>query len=152
GNPTLAAIGKVVQALDATVVKTKLQALLRDCLLKEADLHRFIRESYEVDRRLEPEALMRSLARSTQVFGKMLEKLADTHRVRKKELEYIARLGLIFWGLVEVAVPGSFANLLVRHWISVLYLCEALLIAGGLMVYKPVLSFGLAALATTLLF
>ena len=120
--------------------------------LKEADLHRFIRESYEVDRRLEPESVMRSLARSTQVFGKMLEKLATSHRVRKKELEYIARLGLVFWGLVEVAVPGSFANLLVRHWISVLYLCEVLLIAGGLMVYKPVLIFGLGALATTLLF
>jgi len=35
----------------------------------------------------------------------------------------------MFWGLVEVAVPGSILNLLMMHWLKVLYVLEVVLIA-----------------------
>ena len=44
---------------------------------------------------------------------------------------WLSRLARTFWRLVEVAVPNTLANIVVRHWLNLLYLFEVLLIVGG---------------------
>lgn len=103
---------------------------------------------YEVDRGLDPQAAVQLLARITKVTGRMLETLAEKHRVESKRVAWVTRLGQVFWSLVEVAVPGSFWNLVVRHWLTLLYLFSALLIVGGaLSGFREVQHFGMVALA-----
>jgi patatin-related protein len=105
---------------------------------------------YEVDRRLDPQAMARLAGRATRVFGRVLESLAEKHRVGGSRVAWVTRLGQVFWGLVEVAVPGSFWNLFFLHWIKLLYAFEAFLIVGGLLLADgAVQRFGLVTLAVT---
>jgi hypothetical protein len=68
-----------------------------------------------------------------------------------KNLAWIARLGKIFWSLIEVAVPNSILHLLFNHWLKLLYLFEALLLIGGTVLVRPTIQqFGLLAFALTL--
>lgn len=127
----------------------ELKKILDSCVSEE-DLLTYLRDEYEVNRALEPQGTVRLFARSTRVIGRMLEVLAEKNRVDSKRITWVTRLGQVFWGLVEVAVPGSFANLFVKHWIKLLYAFEAFLILGGiLLVNTGVQNFGLLALAVT---
>jgi hypothetical protein len=49
----------------------------------------------------------------------MFEDMANEHNLEGKRLAWISRLGQVFWGLVEVAVPGSLLNLLFFHWLKI---------------------------------
>jgi hypothetical protein len=103
-----------------------------------------------VNRDLDPKLMLRSIARSTQVIGKMFEDIANQHQLEGKRLAWIARLGQLFWGLVEVAVPGSLLNLLFRHWLKLLYAFELLLIGGSILFGdKDINSFGWKAFGVT---
>jgi hypothetical protein len=57
----------------------------------------------------------------------------------------------VFWGLVEVAVPGSLLNLLFFHWLKILYAFEVFLIVGAILLNadKAVTNFGWSALGIT---
>lgn len=67
-----------------------------------------------------------------------------------KRLTWIARLGKLFWGLVEVAVPQSIPNLMLCHWLKLLYLFEVIIIVGGILLARPGASqFGWTALGIT---
>jgi len=48
-------------------------------------------------------------------------------------LAWIARLGQLFWGLVEVAVPNSLMHLFFRHWLKVVYVFEAFLLVTSIL-------------------
>ena len=61
----------------------------------------------------------------------MLEGLSSSRNVSTKPSLWIARLGRIFWALVEVAVPRSFPELLFRHLLKLIYFLEALMIVGS---------------------
>jgi hypothetical protein len=92
------------------------------------------------------------MSRSTQVIGKMFEDMADRHQMEGKRLAWIARLGQLFWGLVEVAVPGSMLNLLFYHWLKIIYAFEVFLIVGSILVNASpdVTKFGWTILALTI--
>jgi patatin-related protein len=123
-----------------------LQSSLRGLLSRDT-FFRFFRERYEVNRGLNPRAALRTLARSTIVIGRMLENIAQEYRLEGRAGAWIARLGRTFWGLVEVAVPGSMAALLFRHWLTLFYLFALLMIAGGTLFLNPqVQQFGLLTL------
>jgi len=80
----------------------------------------------------------------------MLEALSSRRRVNSKYAAWIARLGQIFWALVEVAVPRSVPNLIFRHWLKLVYFLEALLIAlSTLLLSSEVQRFALTAFAVT---
>lgn len=109
-----------------------LQAALRSSLEPET-LHEFFRSGYRVNLHLDPQPAVRNLARSTRVVGGMLEGMAAAYRVDRRPFAWVTRLGRVFWGLVEVAVPGSFWNLLFRHWLKLLYFFGVLMVAAGVL-------------------
>jgi patatin-related protein len=122
-------------------------------LLSDEQLRKFFKDSYEVNREMNPEGAVRVLSRSTRVVGKMLEDISNQYQVNGKAAAWLTRLGSVFWGVVEVAVPRSLPNLIFRYWVKLLYLFEALLIVGGLLFVVPeVQRLGFIALGITLVF
>jgi patatin-related protein len=132
GQPIVEAISKVTGALDAAPVKTGLEAVMRTSLSNNKLLD-FVRTGYEVNRKLDPQALLESISRSTQIIGKLFEDIANQNHLDGKSLAWIARLGQIFWGLVEVAVPNSLRHLLLHRWLQVIYVFEFFTIVAGLL-------------------
>ena len=126
------ALQSAVGPLKAPKVKQKLATAMRACL-EDDMLLGFIKEHYQVNRELEPKALLRSIARATQVTGKIFDDIAKARHYDSKAIQWIARAGQLFWGLVEVAVPGSLANLLMFHWLRLLYVLEILMAIGGVL-------------------
>lgn len=136
---------RLKEVLDALVGHDEADAPGGDRLLK------YFKEGYEIDRRLDPQVTVQLLARSTRVFGRMLEGLAEKSGADRKRVAWVTRLTQVFWGFVEVAVPGSFANLLARHLLKLLYAFEVFLILGGTLLANPDMQeLGLKALAITL--
>lgn len=88
-------------------------------------------DTFPVRSRLDPESTIKTAARATTVIGKMLEGLSSSRNVSTKPSLWIARLGQIFWALVEVAVPRSFPELFFRHLLKLIYFLEALMIVGS---------------------
>lgn len=150
GLSTKTAVAQVTQHLTDETLRTRLSSVMRAGLENETLLS-FIKSSYEVNRDLDPKIVLRSVARSTQVIGNMFEDMANQHQLEGKRLAWIARLGQFFWGLVEVAVPGSLANLLFFHWLKILYAFELFLIVGSILLNtdKSVTNFGWTALGLT---
>src|SRR5206468_11777493 len=121
-----------IRPLRDETLKTRLTTVMRAGLENETLLD-FIRSNYEVNRELDPKVMLRSISRSTQVIGKMFEDMANQHNLEGKRLAWIARLGQLFWGLVEVAVPGSILHLFFFHWLKILYAFEVFLIVGAIL-------------------
>jgi patatin-related protein len=131
-------------------IGSALEPALRS-LLSDEQLRKFFKKSYEVDREMNPKGAVHALSRSTWVVGKMLEDISNQYQVDGKSAAWITRLGTVFWGMVEVAVPRSLPNLIFRHWVKLLYLFEFLLIVGGLLFVAPqVQRLGFIALGITL--
>src|ERR1044072_4613070 len=106
---------------------------------------------FEVDRSLDTETMVKMKARTTAVFGRILEALSEKHSLNgTKGATWVTRLGRVFWGLVEVAVPGSFRNRLFRHWVKLPYLLSALLLVlGTLLLNGQMQLFAVVTLALT---
>jgi patatin-related protein len=119
-------------------------------LIKPGQLRDFYEENFRKQSRVEPESALRSAARATTVTGKILDSLSRSRGVNSKYSVWIVRLGQIFWGLVEVAVPRSFPDLMFRHWLKLVYFLEVLLIAGStLLLAKEVQQFAITAFGIT---
>ena len=110
-------------------ISPALQAMLRSNLSPDR-LLAFYRNSYAVNPELNPKRAVQALARAARVVGEMLEQLSEDTNVGASPTTWFSRIARTFWGLVEVAVPGSLPNLVVRHWLSLLYLFDLLLIIG----------------------
>jgi len=127
------------------VLEQKLNSLISAPKLRE-----FYVRSFPTRSKVDPENTLRSIARATNVIGKILEALSAKRKVDTKYALWIARLGQVFWALVEVAVPQSFANLFFRHWLKLVYFMEVLLIAGGTLLAQPQMQqFGVTAFGIT---
>lgn len=143
------AVDKLVQQLTADKIKTPLSNALTTCLEPDQVCDE-VTGYYEVDRRLEPQPTLRLISRSTQVVGKILEGISKKSGQEESRLNWISKLGRIFWGLIEVAVPNSTFNLLFFYWLQLLYLFEVILIVGGtLLVVSQVQQFGIVAFVLT---
>jgi patatin-related protein len=128
-----------------------MESALRQCLRTPEDLRRYYKEKYEVDRHLDPENMVRLISRGTAITGNMLEGLADKYRSQrgKRMAHWIAGTGAIFWDVISVAVPQSLGNLFYRHWLSVLYVFDAIMILAGAFLDKDMNAFGWKALGVT---
>src|SRR6185503_19528818 len=85
-----------------------------------------------------------------QIIGKVFESVANENQYDGKSLRWIARLGQLFWGLVEVAVPNSIKNMLWDHWLSVVYAFEFFTILAGIVLSSQgAQRFGWTALGIT---
>lgn len=108
-------------------LKAKLDAKIDDQLLRRHYIKVFDEHS-----RPNPQSTLRTVARATTITGKIFEKLADDYvSSGKRVAAWITRVGLILWGLVELATPKSIWNLLFRYWLQLLYLVELVLIAAS---------------------
>jgi patatin-related protein len=106
-------------------------------LIDEQALRQHYLDTFPTKSRLEPEPTLKLAARATTVVGKMLTALSDSRNVKSTSVAWIARFGQIFTSLVEVSVPRSIPNLLLRHWLKLLYAFEAFLIVGATILTKP---------------
>ena len=132
GDRNEQALRELVQPPPGARHSAQFQALLRGHLSGER-LWEFFRSRYEVNRALNSKTAVRTLARSTEVVGRVMEQIANEYRVSGRPAAWVARLGRAFWGLVEVAVPRSMPSLLFNHWLRLLYLFELLLVVGGIL-------------------
>lgn len=143
------AIDKILAGLDEGVVKQGLNQALQGCLNPD-EVCAVVRDRYEVNRKLEPQPFLKAASRSTQVTGKVLESISEKYGQSGSRLNWIAKLGQIFWGLVEVAAPNSAWNLLFVYWLQLVYLFEVIMIVGGtLLVVPQVQQFGIVAFVLT---
>ena len=100
-------------------------------------------ENFKRARQFNTQDVVTDAARASKVFGKMLEGYVKLHQVDNKRVVWVTRLAQLFWGLVQVAIPGSIANLVFHHWLKLLYLFEFLLILlGTLLTSQPAQQFG----------
>jgi hypothetical protein len=117
-------------------VDPKVDAVFTACLEDEA-IYRYLKTDYEVNREFNPSRALNVMARATQIIGQMLEDVSKNATPGRlgaaaaKPSAWIARLGSVFWAIVQVAVPGGIGNKLFRHWLKILYAFEILLLIGS---------------------
>ncbi len=106
---------------------------------------------FERNKSLEPESALKNGARATSVLGKMLTGIANQNTVPgRKYIPLVTTASRFFLALVDAATPRSFSNLIVHHWINLLYLFEVVLFVGGIVfLNSSVESFALIAFAAT---
>jgi len=118
-------------------------------LREEDPLERFLR-NYKSLHEENPQKLLQVAGRASRIIGQMLDGIANERNVSSPHLKWVTRLMRVFWGFVEVALPDSFWNILTRHLLKLIYLFEALMILGGVLLSSdPVQRFGLTALGVT---
>jgi hypothetical protein len=87
------------------------------------------------------------------VTGALFEGIAEgadgVQRTYKRPGLWLRRLGGLLSGLVIVAVPGRYSNLVMRHALSLLYVFELFLILLGAFVSVEMARVGLIALILT---
>jgi hypothetical protein len=165
GEPIEEAIDRVMEELtDSSPVRTRLvsamTALFEDDTAKTSDdrLLTFVKLGYQVNRRLDPKWVLQIISRSTQTIGHIFENLAEKNSLDAKSLSWIARLGQVFWGLVQDAVPNTSVNTRATHWLHVLYAFELFLILGGALLSRSEVhafgwtAFGITAIVNVLIF
>jgi patatin-related protein len=129
---------KLSTAFQQNEVKEILESVLTDNLT--VGRIRKLFRGHQIDRRIEPRALLQAVSRAVQVVGRMLDAMAlelSAHGRGKRAAAWITRIGGILWGLVEVATPHSIGRLLFRHWIVL-----ALLVGGVLFLFGPAVGGG----------
>lgn len=132
----------LTQLLPEPRVKFALTSFLKNQTPKELFRESFV-ENYETLRQFNNQEIVTDAARASKVFGRMLEGYADDHKLNKKRVTWVTRMAQLFWGLVEVAIPGSIANLVFQHWLKLVYLFEFLLILlGTLLTNRAAQQFG----------
>lgn len=99
-----------------------------------------------------PEETSRVIARGATVTGKLMQGLSGSYQALGNPGALVARLGQWAMGVVEVALPGSLPNLLLRHGLGVLYAFEVFLIVVGALLgfNNTVTKFGIGSLLVTL--
>lgn len=133
---------QILESQTRKPVDSKVEAVFTACL-DDDEIYHYLKTSYEVNREFEPARALDILSRSTQIIGQMFEdvaKSAESERVRGAlagPSAWIARLGSVFWGIVQVAIPGGLGNKVVRHWLKILYFLEVLLLAGSTIAISP---------------
>ena len=132
-------------------IDERIVSVLR-ALLSAEDLRAFYQDRYRVDPRLSSQQAFRTVGRAAHITGEMLRGTADSRNLGPAGVAFgwMARLGRLLSGLVEVAVPGSLGHVVVAHWIVLLYVFEGLAVVAGLVLASPVVQrFGLLALVLT---
>jgi patatin-related protein len=150
GEPAESAVRALVQRLRDAPLDGRLAAILTACLDEDEVLAHFA-EAYEVGRDIDRPRALRTLARSAKVVGRMLESITARRAKEAPKTAWLTRSATVFWGLVEVAVPGGFPSLVWRHWLALLLAFEAALFLIGLVIEPGAARFALRAFAATAL-
>jgi patatin-related protein len=145
----------VQRAINEQDLTKALQSALYRCLDQPQKIWEYYGSHFQVDRKLNAEAAVRLISRATNVTGRMLEALAQDYRIdpARRAAGWIVRLASVFWNIIGVAVPGSIRNLLLRHWLGLIYVFEFFLIVAGIVFSSSqIKGFGWQALGVTVAF
>ena len=97
----------------------------------------------------DPPLMLKDVARSVSIIGRMLDGLADHYGVHGKGLARVVTIaGSVLWGMVELAVPDSFWKKISRNWYALLALSGVVIIALGLVTNTA----GMASIGVELIF
>ena len=132
-----------------------MQSALYRCLDQPQKIWEYYGSGFEVARKLDSEAALRLISRASNITGRMLEALAQNYRIDtgKRAAGWIVKLASVFWNVIGVAVPDSIRNLLLRHWLGLIYVFEFFLIVAGIIFSSSqIKSFGWQALGVTVAF
>jgi hypothetical protein len=112
----------------------RVSAALRYALSQRALLDYF-RTHYNVDRSTSSPRAMSAITRAIRIVGRMLEGTADRAGRGGGPFAWITRLGRVGWWFVEIATPGSLAQLEAGHLWALATLLALLLygVGGGLL-------------------
>ncbi|VWX62913.1 conserved membrane hypothetical protein [Burkholderiales bacterium 8X] len=127
----------------------KLRVLLAS-LLGPQGLLQYMRSKPDTNFNPDPKTALANAARAVKVTGRVLEGISQRRGAGEKTVRWVARMGLVFQGLLALSVPGSISLGVFRHWIKILYGFETfLLVASFLLALDGVRSLALTALAVT---
>jgi patatin-related protein len=92
------------------------------------------------ERQLPSRRALEYISRSTNITGDMLSGLSDKYQFQpgKRVSGWIARLGIVLWHLIAVAIPQSLASLFFRHWLGLVYFIAFGLIITGVLLNNDV--------------
>ncbi len=128
---TQAAFSRLIRFGDGGIVREQIRNILMGKLGAKDFLDRFKR--YAVNPSPSRELMARAITRLVHVFGKMLTGMAHKrgHSRLEKSWNYVAQAGAIAVSLVEVFLPGSWRELLIRRFLQVLMVLGMIMIVGG---------------------
>jgi patatin-related protein len=96
----------------------------------------FLKDGYEVERRLDSPTTLKTVGRLSRVTGQVLDGVSDSAAI-SKPARWLTRLGRVLWGLGEISTPRSFARLLWTYWAQLLIGVAVLLVIGGAVFGSP---------------
>jgi patatin-related protein len=94
----------------------------------------------------------KSLGRSLEVAGGVLDGMVEQYKGLETPALWLARIGQIVLGVLQVAIPDSLPRWFFRHWIMVAYVFEIFLIGAGLLLDSTgaIVRFGVTTLLLTI--
>jgi patatin-related protein len=119
-----------------------LQAVVTTLLEDDRALTDAFGDDYRVSLALPPGPTAKTMGRAIHVTGQVLGSTASEGRgpaMLKTPAAWVARVGQVITGVAEAAIPGSWAHLLTRHWLALLYLFEVVAFVAGLVFGLPVI-------------
>ena len=126
----LKTIADCIAAANGTNVNPNLLLVMRT-VLTPAQI-RCCLGSYEESRTPNRETMLRNIARSSSVIGKMLQAMADRRTLLKKPGAFLAQAGGAFWILIEAAVPQTLFSVASKYWSGLVMLFGVAMIVAGL--------------------
>ncbi len=118
----------------------------------QKQLQTYFEDQYVVNLEFSPKTTLNAMGRSIQVMGNLLDGLGQKYQGVQTPAYWLTRLGKIFMGVMQVAIPGSLPGLFFQHWIKLTYVFESfLIVAGALLGFNnTIMRFGIFALLVTL--
>ncbi|HET9910442.1 MAG TPA: patatin-like protein [Anaerolineales bacterium] len=118
----------------------------------QQELQIYFERHYQLNLEFSPQTTLNAMGRSINVLGSMLDGLGQKYQSAQTPAFWLTRLGKIFMGIMQVAIPGSLPGLFFQHWVKVAYVFELfLIVAGALLGFNnTVMRFGIFALLFTL--
>ena len=125
-------------------------ALALKAVLGDAGMVEYVRRYYEVNRKLDTAATMKTGARALTITGRILEGSEKHYRMKGSRMVWVTRGGRALQALLTISTPGDLPHAVFRHWLGLLYLFELLIVAGAIAFSAPpARTFGLTCLGVT---
>jgi patatin-related protein len=135
-------------------LRTARMAMLLKQVLGDDGMLEYVRRYYEVDREFDTEASLKTGARALTITGRILEGSEKHYRGAKPSrmgMVWVTRGGRALQALLTISTPGGLPNAVFRHWLTLLYLFEALIVVGAMAFSATTArTFGLTCVAVTL--
>ncbi|QPF93677.1 patatin-like protein [Bradyrhizobium commune] len=129
--------------------RTQIAQALR-AVLGDVGMLNYVREHYEVDRKLDRQVALQTSTRALTITGRILEELEQRRRGQRSWMLWVTRAGRATQVLLAISTPGGLSEALFRHWLGLLYLFEAVIFIGAtLLGFSGVRNFAVAAFAVT---